>query len=70
MKRNKLKQVQDDIFPKPIVAVSYSDIFGKTDANISTIIKDLPMIVVLAEVLRSHLTVHFSMYAREPHKKY
>lgn len=27
------------------------------------------MIVVLAHVLQSHLTIHFSMYAHEPHKK-
>ena len=64
-----MTSTQDDIFPKALIAVSYSDIFGKGDGDIAGILKELPMIVVLSYVLKSHLTIHFSMYARDPHNK-
>ena len=64
-----MTSTQDNIFPKALVAVSYSDIFGKGDGDIAGILKELPMIVVLSYVLKSHLTIHFSMYARDPHNK-
>lgn len=64
-----MTSTQDNIFPKALIAVSYSDIFGKGDGDIAGILKELPMIVVLSYVLKSHLTIHFSMYARDPHNK-
>ena len=69
MRRKRMTSAQDDISPKALIAVSYSDIFGKSDGDITEILKELPMIVVLSYVLKLHLTIHFSMYARYPHNK-
>lgn len=69
MRRKRMTSTQDDISPKALIAVSYSDIFGKADGDITEILKELPMIVVLSYVLKLHLTIHFSMYARDPHNK-
>lgn len=69
MRQKNKTSTQDDIFPKALIAVSYSDIFGKGDGDIAGILKELPMIVVLSYVLKLHLTIHFSMYARDPHNK-
>lgn len=69
MKQKNHKSKHDEISPIALIALSYSDIFGKEDCNISEILKGLPMIVVLAHILKSHLTIHFSMYSQEPHHK-
>lgn len=69
MRRKTRTSTQDNISPKALIAVSYSDIFGKGDDDITGILKELPMIVVLSYILKLHLTIHFSMYARDPHNK-
>lgn len=70
-KRQQLTSSPKELIPQILVAVSYYDIFSKDDnkPTIGEVFKELPMMVVLTYVLKQHLSVHFSMYASEPHKR-
>lgn len=60
---------KENLLPSPLVAVTYEDVFGKVKDNtsIEKLMMELPMVVVLHHVLRRQLSIHFTMYAREPH---
>lgn len=58
-------------FPSPLIVVTYEDIFGEltNETSLESLMTELPMIVVLHHILSRQLSVHFTMYARQPQDK-
>lgn len=63
------RNVSND-FPEAIVLIGFRDIFGDNPKdNYKTLLKDVPLIVALTEVLKSQLSIHFTMYDVERHRQ-